>query len=680
MSMIPRRLQARQIREDAAELASLREHPSHINNGEEFKYRRTVGETENEKNQPSHLANFTKGLPHDTETGLLLNPTDYRQFVLGIQSGSTTDFNLTPLGPAKTVSGRDPDALSVEAITSNTSPNERSKIWKSLIAQTAENSADERKNPSFISEAQRKGAKVRAWESAGAGLAFELEGFDSQAVTMPPAPTLNSVELAAEITEVYLQALLRDIPFSQLRQPDSGNTIDLRVQWAVDTLNNVSIEQKNWFNSDTVDLWELGDENARISHPERFFRSLSLTPTEAKRKRPRVTPQNLFRGIAPRDHIGPYLSQFLLIGNEGVNGKDKALKPFDGYVAYGSVRVDQRVRMATPCKDYMTTFEQWVDVQNGADLRGLESYEGSKYRFMTTPRDLATYVHYDALYEAYLNACLILLNMGAPFDPGIPFQRPDTEDKQQGFATFGGPVILTLVCEVATRALKAVRFQKFNTHRRLRPEALAGLIDRYLTLPSLLTKDMDEQKRQKIKRAIEELQPVAKLVTALEGVDLLEAVKEHNKGQNGASSPDSYFLPMAFPEGSPMHPSYGAGHATVAGACVTILKAFFDHGWQISKKDKNTGKYIAYEPKDDGSGLNTLLLDQPLTVEGELNKVAANIAIGRDWAGVHYFTDYIESLRLGEQIAIGILQEQKLTFGENFSMTVPLFDGGAIQI
>lgn len=38
----------------------------------------------------------------------------------------------------------------------------------------------------------------------------------------------------------------------------------------------------------------------------------------------------------------------------------------------------------------------------------------------------------------------------------------------------------------------------------------------------------------------------------------------------------NYLLPMAFPEGSPMHPSFGAGHATVAGACTTILKAFFD--------------------------------------------------------------------------------------------------------
>ena len=69
-----------------------------------------------------------------------------------------------------------------------------------------------------------------------------------------------------------------------------------------------------------------------------------------------------------------------------------------------------------------------------------------------------------------------------------------------------------------------------------------------------------------------------------------------------------------------------------------------------------------------------------LTVEGELNKLASNISIGRDWAGVHYFTDYIESIRLGEQIAIGILQEQKITYSENFSMTVPLFDGGTIRI
>ena len=270
--------------------------------------------------------------------------------------------------------------------------------------------------------------------------------------------------------------------------------------------------------------------------------------------------------------------------------------------------------------------------------------------------------------------------MGAPFDPGIPFQRPDVEDKQQGFAHFGGPQILTLVCEVATRALKAVRYQKFNTHRRLRPEAVAGLIDRY--------KQATLSDKEK-----EVFKPVKKLVDALDEVGLLDLVVAHNKEQNkqddrkndASNGSDLYLLPMAFPEGSPMHPSYGAGHATVAGACVTILKAFFDHGWQISKieteKDNpNKGKYISYEPNADGNGLQKVYLNEPLTVEGELNKIASNISIGRDWAGVHYFTDYIESLRMGEQIAIGILEEQKLTYGENFTMTVPLFDGGAIRI
>ena len=86
-------------------------------------------------------------------------------------------------------------------------------------------------------------------------------------------------------------------------------------------------------------------------------------------------------------------------------------------------------------------------------------------------------------------------------------------------------------------------------------------------------------------------------------------------------------------------------------------------------------------PANGGQRLTTIpVTNGRLTVEGELNKLASNIAIGRDWAGVHYFTDYIESLRMGEQIAIGILEEQKLTYRENFSMTVPLFDGGSVRI
>lgn len=121
-----------------------------------------------------------------------------------------------------------------------------------------------------------------------------------------------------------------------------------------------------------------------------------------------------------------------------------------------------------------------------------------------------------------------------------------------------------------------------------------------------------------------------------------------------------------------MHPAYGAGHATVAGACVTILKAFFDSGYVLPRP------YVY--PVPGGTHLEIAKHTPDLTVEGELNKLAANISIGRNWAGVHYFTDYSESVRMGEDIAIGILEEQKLTFGENFSMTLPRFDGSTIRI
>ncbi|HAC66125.1 MAG TPA: hypothetical protein DCF68_21975 [Cyanothece sp. UBA12306] len=138
-------------------------------------------------------------------------------------------------------------------------------------------------------------------------------------------------------------------------------------------------------------------------------------------------------------------------------------------------------------------------------------------------------------------------------------------------------------------------------------------------------------------------------------------------------------LPMAFPEGSPMHPAYGAGHATVAGACVTMLKAFFDTDALFVKRNDQltiiepsekleTDQAIAYVPVLDPttqlSSLNDSVfsITEPLTVGNELNKLAANISIGRDMAGVHYYTDYIDSLIMGEKIALGILLEQSLSY------------------
>ncbi len=634
---------AESVRQQAADLAARRPHPRHHANGDELRYRRNYENPElpnNGKGLASYIANYTKGLPHHEKSGWLLDPRHFAQFVQAMDQSDASIIDDLPLGPLN----YDPKA----------------PVWQSNMAKDVDNPVSN----------SGKGAQLRAWESMSAGKAFDLEGPDAQAETMPPAPELCSEEMAAEMTEVYMQALLRDVPFEDIPQyAQKYSVADYIQDFKAPLLGPVTKPGQ-------INLIKLFRELPWFKRkPE-----CELTPAECKRQRT-INRRTLFRGITPGDDIGPYISQFLLIGNGALGG---GFDLSQGLIQYGGVTIDQRGRAALPV-DFMTTWEQFIDVQNAADLTGLEPYVATPkdvsntrkgYKFITTPRDLSTYVHYDALYEAYLNACLIMLGMGVPFDPGIPFGDINSRDKQQGFATFGGPHILSLVTEVATRALKAVRFQKFNVHRRLRPEAVGGLIDRYLT---------DGQDEKHIAPLVKQIpQPILEQIRELNGY---ENLRTDRKGDASASG-KRYLLPMAFPEGSPMHPSYGAGHATVAGACVTILKAWFDHGYQLCRDNKG----FAYVPVDKGQILadraknykhpktGQTVEDCPLTIEGELNKLASNISIGRDWAGVHYFSDYIESICLGEQIALGILEEQKLTYGENFSMTIPLFDGSVVRI
>lgn len=627
-------------RSEANQMANERPSVQHQSNDDELKFRKV----HNGKDRPAYPVSFTKGLPHEYDTGLLGNPQHFQYFVTAIDSGDPRDFRDTPLGP-----GPDPHCGSAATVQA---PNN----WKSNIAQT-------------------NNVTLRAWESQSAGLVFELQGYDAQAVTMPPAPSLGSAELTAEMAEVYAQALLRDIPFNALSAGildeefliDKSQEIPQRGVVNQPTLGELQAEK-----SDVEKCIEITEELKKLD----WFsgRELHLDEHEKARRKNRLhpTPSNAFRGITTGDDIGPYISQFLLIGNKGINGNDNERLAKDGLISFGAISIDQKVRVASE-KNYMTKWEEWFDVQNAAKLSGLEEYEqnGQTRRFIHTPRDLATYVHYDALYEAYFNACLILLGNNVAFDPGIPFQEDDNRDHQQGFAHFGGPHILTLVTEVATRALKAVRFQKYNVHRRCRPEVLAARVTKAHVLNDITT----EFSNMRSDIGTHEGSILDRINT--NNGELYETAALNDKNPN-------YLLPMAFAEGSPMHPAYGAGHATVAGACTTVLKAFFDCNAKFRPNGKNSNK--AYVSINNGSELEEVpVLDQlgqsaDLTIEGELNKLASNISIGRNWAGVHYFTDYYESLLMGEKIAIGILEEQKLLFDERFSMTIPLFGGGTVRI
>jgi hypothetical protein len=602
-----RRERAHQIRVSAADKARERRHPEHRANGDEQRY------------AAAHYAmSFTKGLRHNSSNGLIQHKADFEAFRRAIDDGFIEPFTTAVRGSLE---------LSKETETE----------------------------------------QGRRWEAPTAGLVYDLQGPDAQAVTMAPAPALGSDELTYEMAEVYWLAALCDQPLVDFR----AGTTNTAVTDAVTALDG-------------------------LSYADRNFPGRPRTLNGGK-----VDEGTVFRGSSPKVAVGPYLSQFMLIGNdpleacpppEGEETEDCAPTPVaDGYISYGALRIDQRVPVAHEKKDYMTDWSDWLKVQDGLNTRNNgELFDCTKpRRFIITPRDLATYVHDDALYEAYLNACLILIGMSAPRDPafgqlsgeaGVFLNSLNVSDEfadpleahrrhTEGFALYGGPHILTLVTEVATRALKAVRFQKFNTHIRLRPEALAARIEKAAAIeaahPQIGT-------------------PFTTLAGELAGT--ISAVQSATGSTNA-------LLPMAFQEGSPMHPSYGAGHATVAGACVTILKAFFDTNAVFVRRTENEkaqdkfavykdgDQAVQYVPDSTGEKLVCTLGGDFLTLEGELNKLAANISIARNMAGVHYYTDYYDSLRMGEQIAIGILEEQALCYpNDPFIMTLPTFDGEVIRI
>jgi hypothetical protein len=412
--------------------------------------------------------------------------------------------------------------------------------------------------------------KRRKLVNPQAGLAFNMEGADSHHLSMAAPPAFSSSEQAGEMVENYWMALTRDVPFANY---DS----DSRTIAAAADLSNLS-----------------------------DFRGPKVNGA--------VTSGTLFRGFTKGDLMGPYLSQFLL---------KSAL--------FGAEIIEQKIQTTVPAVDYMETYDKWLEVQRGAK-QPLDMFDTTR-RFIRNGRDIGQYVHIDVLFQAYFDACLILIapvsdgGIGAPLNPGNPYVN---SRNQEGFGLFGAPHIKGLLGQAAVQALKAVWYQKWFVHRRLRPEVFAGRIHNFLHSPAAASYPLHSD---------------------VLNSDALARIQARPQG--------TALLPIAFTEGSPLHPSYGAGHATVAGACVTILKWFFDESAPVENPVEATTDGLSLQPYTGPD-------KDSLTVLGELNKLASNIAIGRNIAGVHWRSDYTESLKLGEAVAIGILEDFKETVNEDF--------------
>lgn len=337
-----------------------------------------------------------------------------------------------------------------------------------------------------------------------------------------------------------------------------------------------------------------------------------------------VTPDLLFRGTYPGDTLGPYVSQFYL-------------QP----TFLGVQPITQQLVTFAPEIDFMTDPITYEQVQNGIDS-GVPLQFDPQYRYMHDGRGMNSFTHVDVLYQTFFTAYLVLGTLSAPINPGNPYAGAV---KQNGFGTFGGPDIAASIATAARHALNSVWYQKWWLHLRHRPEA-GGAIVRQI------------------------LQGFGGTIQGHPNANVLNSqAVQSSFGKYG-----DYFLSQAFPEGSPTHPAYPTGHGAVAGACITVLKFFFD------------GNFVIPNPvvaADDGLSLASYTGGDAgqLTINGELNKLASNVSFAHGiLAGIHWRSDTTASIQLGEAVAISMLQDRAATYPEKFTINLTKIDGSIATI
>jgi hypothetical protein len=246
------------------------------------------------------------------------------------------------------------------------------------------------------------------------------------------------------------------------------------------------------------------------------------------------------------------------------------------------------------------------------------------------------------LYQAYFTAYLVLTTLGAPLNPGNPYLHSKT---QNGFSTFGAPDFAASLGEIAARALDVVWYQKWLVHLRHRPESGGGIVQ-------LMETGQGNTIQAHVNNNVLNSQAV----------------------QDSFSRYGSYLLSQAFPEGSPTHPAYPTGHGVVGGACITLLKFFFDGNFVIPNPQVPASDGLALVPytgNDAGQ----------ITVNGELNKLAHNVSFGHGiHAGIHWRSDTDSSMVLGEALAISVLQDKAPTYNERFTLSFTKLDGTTATI
>lgn len=433
---------------------------------------------------------------------------------------------------------------------------------------------------------------------------YTSDGTSGMLPVIPSPPAFDDGRTYLEMIEAYAMALLRRVPFADLsgdwtRIRDGSSTYVFQV---MNALENDVQQIRNACDCD--DDWFHGVDSSG-----------------------NVVPDELFRDPIYGCHRGPVGSQVwyhdVPIGGisctptvEPITGVDG---PKDDYDLY-HLNVDG--------PPFCTTVDQLEEnyVKRGGAEPGhdddvqVDLTRGSS-RYVHNGLDLASQVRDDPAYQPYLLAALQISNKwGVPVNTDLPYV--DDVPEVHPYIDFGAVGLLDLIARVCRNALISAWHQKWFVHRRPRPEAYAHRINH--------SEDF--------------------------GLDDLVIPNQWSGGSSEIASLvedefGSALLPQVYPEGGPAHPAYPSGHSVIAGACATVLRSFFQN---LSLSDLEG--FQPRQPTADGSDTEDYN-GGDLTVHGEINKFASNIGLARIWAGVHYRSDHLYGMLLGEQVAVATMYD-----------------------
>jgi len=499
-----RRKQSYTLKENVAYLQYSKAVPCHPSNGDEALY------------TASRLGSYSKGLPHDTSTGVV-SPSAYTALLQAFEIGISSYFDLIP----------NPGSLRLE-------------------------------NP-------------QASYVFTSGLSSDSHYFYSA----PPA-AFASGKFGHELTELYWLSNARDVAFHEYATHAQTTNAAVEINTLIDYGGPL----------------------------------------------PTVAGTTLFRGTCSVGClVGPYLSQFLY----APISVSRALPP-----------VLPKINPPTADADFLLTWTEFVNVQNGGVPPGIMHYQPGVWRYIQSGRDLAYWVHSDPIavgLGAARNAADFLHSLNVSLKTTMPYVAGSYN--QAGAATFGPSGLHSELAAIAQEALQAAYFQKWGVHRRLRPEEAGGKLDR-------------------VKTSISNW-PIHADVQSSSGLSTSHA------------RVGSWLLPQAYPEGAPASPGYVDEYSAVAAACTTFLKFVYDDSHvfaaPVDLATTNSSALVSYNTTS-------------LTVGGELNKLAWNIGLGRMFAGVSWRSDVKAGMVLGEQVALDHLRAKRTVYNEVLvPWTATSFDG-----